>query len=610
MQLGQDENECWRVRKHGGRFWASVAIDPIYDKGKLIGFAKVTNNPSRQPEPDEQLARANHHLEIALAYICQGVMLYDASGRLVFANPPLNEIFAVPDGKLRSGLTIAKAMEALGFSRGQARRMHRSLNSQQADDLVSRSFETTKNGRIVSMAMRRLPDGGWITTFEDVTEFQKAELKAEYLATHDPLTGLANRTFFRRRLEEAVARMKRGIPFALLLLDVKDFSSINDELGESVGDELLKSIAQRVEDSVREIDTVARLDGDAFAILQCNPESPKETEALASRLMDRFSTPHKIADCSVAAPVSLGIAMGTSDGSDMHELLKNAELALLQARRSVLPTYSFFNSETDSHLKARRAFANDLYEASARGEFALHYQPVANAKTGQVTGFEALLRWWRPSRGWVPPTEFVPVAEESGLIVSIGAWVLEAACAQAARWPTSRHVAVNLSALQFQEDILPDTVACALATSGLEPHRLELEITESVLLKDNDANLAILTRLREMGVQISLDDFGTGYSSLSYLRSFHFDKLKIDKSFVQDLPHSEPAKAIVRAVTELGKSFGVSIVAEGVETQEQLEYLQQLGCDEIQGYLLGLPQPPEKLGDSELSVAEVMNSGR
>jgi diguanylate cyclase (GGDEF)-like protein len=609
MQLGHDENEHWRVRKHGGRFWASLAIDPIYDKGKLIGFAKAARETSPEHEADEQLAKANRHLETALAYICQGVMLYDDSGRLVFANPPLSEMFSVADGKLHSGLTIIKAMEALGFSRSQARRMHRSLSSQQACDQVSRSFETTKSGRVVSMAIRRLPDDGWITTFEDVTECQKAELKAEYLATHDPLTGLANRTFFRRRLEEAVAHMKRGIPFALLLLDVKDFSSINDKLGEPVGDDVLKSIAHRAEDSVREIDTVARLDGDTFAIIQCNPNSPEETEALASRLMERFGKPHEIGERSVAAPVSLGIAMGTSDGSDTHEVLKNAELALLHAKKSVLPAYSFFNSETDSHLKARRAFANDLYEASVRGEFALHYQPVVDARTAQVTGFEALLRWWRPAHGWVPPSEFVPVAEESGLIVSIGAWVLQTACARAAAWPRDWHVAVNLSALQFQEDILPSTIAHALAISGLDPHRLELEITESVLLKDNDANLATLTRLREMGVQISLDDFGTGYSSLSYLRSFHFDKLKIDKSFVQDLPYNNPAKAIVRAVTELGKSFGVSIVAEGVETQEQLEYLQQLGCDEVQGYLLGAPQPPEKLWDSESSVMEVANSG-
>ncbi|HUA91867.1 MAG TPA: EAL domain-containing protein [Terracidiphilus sp.] len=609
MQLGHNENECWRVRKHGGRYWASLAIDPIYDKGKLIGFAKAPNEILPQPEIDVDLAKANHHLETALAYISQGVMLYDSAGRLVFANPRLNEIFAVADGKLHSGFTITKAMEALGFSRTQARRIQRTVNSQQAADLAASSFETTRTGRIVSMAIRRLDDSSWIILFEDVTDSKKAELKAEYLATHDPLTGLANRTFFRTRLEEAVARMKRGIPFALLLLDVNDFSAINDEMGEPVGDALLKSIAQRVEDAVREIDTVARLDGDAFAIIQCDPGSPKEVEALASRLMERCGAPHEIGEHRIAAPVSLGVAMGTSDGSDTHELLKNAELALLHAKKSILPTYCFFNSETDSHLKARRALANELYEAAARGEFALHYQPVADARTGQFTGFEALLRWWRPAHGWVPPSEFVAIAEESGLIVSIGAWVLQTACAQAAAWPTDWHIAVNLSALQFQEDVLPKTIADALAQSGLDPRRLALEITESVLLKDNDANLAILTQLRAMGVQISLDDFGTGYSSLSYLRSFHFDKLKIDKSFVQDLPDSNSAKAIVRAVTELGKSFGISIVAEGVETEEQLEYLQQLGCDEVQGYLLGAPQPPEKLWDSEPSLAAAANSG-
>jgi EAL domain-containing protein (putative c-di-GMP-specific phosphodiesterase class I) len=313
-----------------------------------------------------------------------------------------------------------------------------------------------------------------------------------------------------------------------------------------------------------------------------------------------FRLPFQISGQSVIASVSVGIAMGASDGTEAEEVLKNAHLALGRAKQSLLPRYSFFNSEIDTHLKTRRALKDDLYEASERGDFTLHYQPITDIRTDNIVGFEVLLRWWHPSRGWVSPAEFVPVAEECGLIVSIGEWVLRTACAEAARWLSACHVAVNLSALQFQDGRLPATIAQALAMSGLEPQRLELEITESVLLKDDETNLAILSELRELGVRISLDDFGIGYSSLSYLRSFRFDKLKIDRSFVRDLPQSDAAKKIVKAIIGLGRSFGISIVAEGVETQEQLEYLQQQGCDEVQGYLLGRPQPADELWDTRL----------
>jgi diguanylate cyclase (GGDEF)-like protein/PAS domain S-box-containing protein len=604
-ESGHYECEGWRISNHGTRFRAHVAIEPICEEGQLIGFAALTQDISRRHEVEEQLAqakeqlaRANRNLNTALTSMWRGLVVYDASGRVILANRRLGEMFSISTDSLRAGMSIAEATEALGFSRSRARQISHRLTSQQESDPPACSLQETQQGRIIAIATRRLSEGGWLTICEDVTERQQAELKLEHQATHDPLTGLANRTFFRRRLDEAVARMKRGIPFALLVMDIKHFSSINDVLGEAAGDELLRSMAQRIKKNIREVDTVARLDGDKFAILQFNPETLKDTEELASRLMECFSAPYCAGEQSLIASVNVGIALGTSDGFERDELLKNADLALRRAKQSLLPCYSFFNAEIDSHLRARRALENELYEASKRGEFTLHYQPIADARTGQITGCEALLRWWHSSRGWVPPAEFVPVAEECGLIVSLGAWVLRTACAEAAGWPSDWHVAVNLSAVQFQDGLLLTTVAHALSLAGLEPHRLELEITESVLLKDNDTNLAMLAHLREMGVHISLDDFGTGYSSLSYLRSFRFDKLKIDRSFVQDLAHSDSAKAIVNSVIGLGKSFGVSLVAEGVETQEQLEYLQQHGCDEVQGYLLGRPQPPEELGST------------
>lgn len=555
------------------------------------------------------MARVDSDMETALTNMYQGLALYDSAGKLILANRRLSDLLSTSSDHLRAGTDMIDVMEMLGFRRNRVRQLHRRLSLHQALDLPMRSLLQNSGGRLISIVTQPTPEGGWVTTFEDVTEYQAAELKLELLARQDPLTGLANRTFLRQRLDEAIARMKRGIPFALLLLDIKDFKSINDSLGEAAGDELLKSIAQRIKKQVREVDTVARLDGDTFAILQCNPEFPKNAEALASRLMDCFRVPHQIGHQSIIAFVSVGIAIGGSDGNDPHELLKNADLALSRAKQSLLPCYSFFNAEVDSHLKAQRELENDLYEASRRGDFALHYQPIVNVQTGLIMGFEALLRWWHPSRGWVPPAEFVPKAEECGLIVSIGAWVLRTACLQAANWPSDWYVAVNLSALQFQDGALPTTVAQALALAGLEPRRLELEVTESVLLRDDDANLEILSQLRDMRIRISLDDFGTGYSSLNYLRTFRFDKLKIDRSFVKDLPQSESAKKIVKAITGLGRSFGISIVAEGVETRQQLEYLRRQGCDEVQGYLLGRPQPSEEILNAHVHMSSAENTG-
>jgi diguanylate cyclase (GGDEF)-like protein len=545
------------------------------------------------------MAVTTNDLETALTHMCQGLALYEPSGKLIFANRRLSDLLSIPHDSLRAGIDMTEVMEILGIPRSRIKHLHRRLCSHRGSDMPTRAIVQTTSGRQISIGTRRTPEGGWVTSFEDVTEYQVAELKLELLARQDPLTGLANRAFLRQRLEEAIARMKRGIPFALLLLDIKDFHSINNTLGEAEGDELLKLIAQRIKKQVREVDTVARLDGDKFAVLQCNPEVARNSEALASRLMTCFRVPHRIGDQSIITFVNLGIAIGGSDGSDPHELLKNAELALARAKQSLLPCYSFFNAEIDSHLKAQRELENDLYEASRHSEFTLHYQPIVNAQTGQVMGCEALLRWWHPRRGWVPPAEFVPIAEECGLIVSIGAWVLRTACLEAANWPSDRYVAVNLSALQFQDGLLPATVAQALALAGLEPQRLELEVTESVLLRDDEANLDILSQLREMGVRIALDDFGTGYSSLSYLRTFRFDKLKIDRSFIKDLPQSEAAKKIVRAITGLGKSFGIVIVAEGVETPEQVEYLQRHGCNQVQGYLFGRPQPAEEIPNAQ-----------
>lgn len=540
--------------------------------------------------------------EVALNYMGHGLALYDAAGRLSFANHRLSEMFSVPSARLRLGMSAVEVMETLGFSESRALEVSTRMKARLLRQRRTRALQKTTAGRIISITTQQVPGGGCITTFDDSSHNPPLEWDPERLIQRDPLTGLPSRPAFREQLDEAVTRMKRGTPFALLLLDIRDFRSTNELLGEAAGDELLKSIAQTIRGNIRAVDFPARLDGDEFAILQCNPEDPRDTEALALRLMSLFKTPYEVGDQSVIANVNIGIVMGISDGADSCELMKNAYLALCRAKQSLLPCYSFFNAAIDSDLKTQRALEHDLYEAARTGGLSLYYQRIVDTQTGQTLGVEALLRWRHPIHGWIPPAQFVPIAEECGLIVSIGAWVLNTACQQAAAWPSHWRIAVNLSPMQFQEGLLPAMVKQAFEMANLAPHRLELEITESVLLKDNDVNLGILAHLRELGVRICLDDFGTGYSSLSYLRNFRFDKLKIDKSFIQDLPHDNTAKTIVKAVTELGRDFGMSIVAEGVESAKQLEYLRQLRCDEVQGYFVGMPLPPEELLSEEASA--------
>jgi diguanylate cyclase (GGDEF)-like protein/PAS domain S-box-containing protein len=595
VDLGHYESSGWRIRKDGRRFWASVVIDPIYRQGELIGFAKITRDISDRRETREHLAQTNRKLEIALTHMCQGLALYDSLGKLILANKRLSEIFSIPSDAISDEMSISDVMSALGFSAHRSRQMTRRLASLRPSDHPDHSRQETATGHIISIATRSMPEGGWVATFEDITERQKAESKVAYLACHDTLTELPNRALFRQKLQEAVAQMKRGVPFALLLLDIKAFSSINDTLGEAAGDQVLRSFARRLQGQVREVDFLARLDGNEFAILQHQPDLPRDTEALAFRLMETMGAPHEIDGQVVSAPPSVGIAIGTSDGSTAHEILRNADLALCRAKQSAVSSYTFFNPELDKELQLRRNLANDLVGAAARGEFTLHYQAIRDAQTGEAHGYEALLRWNHPTRGLIPPSEFVPIAEETGHIVAIGEWVLRTVCDEAASWSSPLRIAVNLSPVQFQKGSLPNIVGEALAASGLEPHRLELEITESILLKDDIGNSATLDELRKLGVHISLDDFGIGYSSLGYLRSFHFDTLKIDRSFVQDLPQSDSAKAIVSAIIGLGKSFGITVVAEGVETVSQLQSLQRYGCKEIQGYLFGRPRPAKEL---------------
>nr|WP_238244779.1 EAL domain-containing protein [Methylobacterium iners] len=528
----------------------------------------------------------------------------EASVRLLFENNPL-PMWLIDAADARFLAVNDAALSHYGYSRGQFLAMA-------LPDLHGSAHTGPRACRMGSEALwcHRRADGADIEVnlFEramefdgrpailgaviDVTERRRAEARIAHMAHHDALTDLPNRVLFRDRLGEAIARQKRTGERALLLcLDLDHFKTVNDTLGHPAGDELLRGVAVRLAACLREEDVVARLGGDEFAILVGGSEALGSLGVLARRIIADLSRPFRILGQDVHVGASLGLARLPQDGDDPDLLLRNADLALYRAKGAGRGTYRCFEPEMDAQIQARRALEQDLREAFAAGRLAVFYQPLIATGTGRITGFEALLRWKHAARGFVPPAEFVPLAEETGLIGPIGEWVLRTACAEAATWAPQVRIAVNLSPAQFRNRALVETVARALADSGLAPDRLALEITETVLLAENEAHLAILHRLRSLGVRIAMDDFGTGYSSLSYLRSFPFDKIKIDRSFVRELGASAHCAAIVRAVAGLGASLGIVTTAEGVKTPAQLARLRAEGCDEVQGFLFSHPLP-------------------
>jgi diguanylate cyclase (GGDEF)-like protein len=420
-----------------------------------------------------------------------------------------------------------------------------------------------------------------------------------HLARHDALTDLPNRVLFREKLEEAIVRARRGPGLALLYLDLDQFKAVNDTLGHPIGDALLQAVAQRLLERTRETDTVARLGGDEFAIVQTPLDGPADATAFAQRLIELFDEPFEIAGHQLLIGTSIGIAFAPQDGMDSDHLLKCADLALYRAKTDGRSVYRLFQAGMDAAMQARRLLEVSLRQALKGGQFELYYQPLVDPHESTVSGFEALLRWRHPDAGIIPPQQFIPIAEETGLIGPIGDWVLREACATVASWPGEMRVAVNLSPAQFKNRDLVATVALALRDAGLAPDRLELEITETVMLQDTDATVATLHKLQELGVRIAMDDFGTGYSSLSYLRRFPFDRIKIDQSFVREMCHEQDCGAIVRAVAGLSNELGMATTAEGVETREQLDAVMQAGCTEVQGYLFSAAVPahavPERL---------------
>jgi diguanylate cyclase (GGDEF)-like protein/PAS domain S-box-containing protein len=569
--------------------WLRFSQSATRDQGFLVVFSDVT----LLKQQEANLRAINLRLDAALDNMSQGLCLFDGQDRLEVVNRRFFDIFGLSRENIEPGVSFSKVL-ALSEVRNNedGTKVAEVLSDQLAcmsRHEISTHYYELGDGRVIASVYSPTNNGGWVATFEDVTERRQAETQIMHMARHDALTDLPNRALFRERMEQALAKNEK---FAVLFIDLDRFKAVNDTLGHPVGDALLCEVTKRLQMAVRGADTVARLGGDEFAIIQVGAK-PTDASELAVRLIELMSEPFDMIGNQIVVGASVGIAIAPIDGKDPDQLLRNSDMALYRAKSEGRGSYHFFESEMDAQMQARHALEIDLRKAMTAHEFEVHYQPIVDLAKGEYVGFEALARWNHPRHGMVAPDDFIPIAEEIGLIVPFGDWLLKQACQDATNWPNGMSVAVNLSAVQFRSPTLVYSVASALATSGLSPTSLELEITETVLLQHDQTILSTLHQIKDLGVRISMDDFGTGYSSLSYLRSFPFDKIKIDRSFIKELGRRDDCSAIVRAMTRLGSSLGMTTIAEGVESQAQLEILRAEGCDQVQGFLFS-PAVPAK----------------
>lgn len=535
------------------------------------------------------LRRQTARFEAAVENMPHGVSIFDARGRLVACNQIYLDIYRLDRNIARPGVTFRRILEARVAANTHAGSDPESYVRERVD-LVGKtdaltSILTLNTGRVVQVSHLPVADGGWVATHQDITELHAAQVELKRLAYHDPLTGAANRNLFQSTLDEA---FESGSEFALLCIDLDGFKSVNDSLGHSMGDELLRVAVERLR-AVAPAGLVARMGGDEFSVLLTGADA-EVALAAADSIIDRLDEPFVSVDGkSARISASVGIALAPRDGSDIDTLLAAADRALYAAKRRGKGSAYLFEAELDEAARDRQLLEQDLRQALERGEFELAFQPILDLAHQRFCGFEALLRWRHPERGMVSPAIFIPVAEEIGLISSIGEWVMREAFDAAAHWPADYRIAVNVSTEQFRRGNIIALLIHALASSGLEARRVEIEITESLLMDNHERNLEVLRQMHQLGVRVAMDDFGTGYSALSYLLAFPFDKIKIDGSFVRALDGVGAAHAIVHAVADIGKRLGLTVTAEGVETPEQLRNVHALGYGEAQGFLLSRP---------------------
>ena len=597
--------------------WFRISGEPVVSPdGTFCGYRGTGTDISSEGQARTALAAAlvelrashatlleqNRRFAAALSNMTQGLCMFDAAARLVVYNQRYCELFGIPPDALRTGMTqreICRMLVAAGRYRGDVTAEAVAEGTRQAllDPDPKPIHRELADGRILAVCYRTLEGGGWVSTFEDITERRRNEARIAHMARHDALTDLPNRTAFREHGLDMLGKPRRAGEtdrLAILCLDLDRFKAVNDTHGHGAGDALLRAVSERLCAGLRAGDLVARLGGDEFAVLHRVADADG-ARALAERMIALVSLPYDLAGYTVEIGMSVGIAIADEEADDIDRLLKNADTALYHAKGNGRGIACLFDAAMDETAAVRRAIERDLADALKHGMFAVHYQPLVDLGSNRIIGVEALVRWHHPERGLIPPATFIPVAEETGLIVALGEWVLNQACRDAAAWPDEISVAVNVSAVQLRHRNFAQTVLLALGASGLRAGRLELEITEGVLLDETEANLETLHLLRRTGMRIAMDDFGTGYSSLTYLRRFPFDKIKIDRSFVRDAGRTTEAGAIIRALVTLGRSLGITTLAEGVETEEQRAAVRAEGCHEMQGYLFSRPRPAAEI---------------
>ncbi len=592
------------------------AMDNLSEAHKAVSAANQdlqTQNRILQ-ERDHALNTQYSRFNAALNNMSQALCMASAENRMIVCNERFLTLFGLTRGVVQPGVPmfeVYRAMSAIGNYSSELLHVIRERQERLiADRQPGNFFEETASGQALAVKHEPMLDGGWVATYEDISERRQTEARVTHMAYHDSLTDLPNRALFRESMGRALQELKqRDSDLAVLYLDLDNFKDINDTLGHPVGDGLLEAVAKRLRAGVRDGDVVARLGGDEFAVLHQETNHPEQTAALAQRIAHAIGAPYQVEGHRVVVTASIGISVAPADGMNADQLLRNADMALYRAKSDGRGVFRFFEPAMDAQLQARRSIEVDLRDALTQEQMEVFYQPVFDIREDRIFGFEALMRWRHPLKGMISPIQFIPVAEQTSLIISMGEWVLRRACSDAVTWPDRTKVAVNLSSVQIQNSDILSTVAEALKVSGLAPNRLELEVTETVLLQNKADILRMLHQLRELGVSIALDDFGTGYSSLSYLRSFPFDKIKIDQLFVREIGSRPDCLAIVNSVGTLATELGMRTTAEGVEHEDQFEILLQTRCTEIQGFYVDRPKPCRDLDHSIKLRNLVRNAG-